>query len=330
MPQLRQNPITGEWVVIAPERAKRPSDFIAQRFVRTDIKESCVFCVTGTVYEKERLQSFETELVYVVPNKYPAFIEDPEACSPRSVGVESNFYSTRPSTGGHDVVVVKDHATSLTEFDAKTWHDLLHVTRNRVAHFYHSCNVAHVMPIYNHRHEAGASIYHPHSQLFASNIIPNHIAHELHHSERYFEDKGSCIFCDLVHHEREESRRVVYETTSFIAFTFYAARFPFELWVLPKRHMTRFERIDDSLMYELSHFLEKVFTNLGEKLNNPPLNYVIHTLPSTVKDADYYHWHLEITPRLSNYGGYEIGSGVVIDVMSPETAARYLSTKKAR
>lgn len=321
MPQLRQNIITGEWVVIAPERAKRPTDFVTKRPVRTDDAASCPFCQSRP---NGHDRGNETEHVYVIPNKYPAFVEDASQCSPRSFKTENGFYTTKPSTGGHDVLVIKDHATSLTGFSEAIWTDLFSVTRARVEHFYRSKNVLHAMPIYNHRAEAGASIAHPHAQLFAANVVPNQIARELAQTEEYFSDNGSCAFCDLIVHETREKVRLLYESETFIAFTCYAARFPFETWILPKSHAAKFEDVSAQEIGELAHTMRTTVGLLDAALDDPPLNYFIHTLPSTIEDARHYHWHLEIAPRLTNYGGYELGSGMVIDVMSPELAAQHL------
>ncbi|MBI2589761.1 galactose-1-phosphate uridylyltransferase [Candidatus Berkelbacteria bacterium] len=323
MPQLRQNIVTGEWVVIAPERAKRPTDYIVKRAVRTDAAAECNFCIHGSAY-LERLPSFETERVYVIPNKYPAFLEDSKRCSSRSAQIENGFYTVRPSTGGHDVVIIKEHAINLPEFTPEVWHDLNTMIQKRVEYFYTTCNVVSVMPIYNHRNEAGASILHPHAQIFASNVVPNTIGHELHGAKQYFEKNGACVFCDLITHERELSKRIVFESETFIAFTFYAARFPFEIWLLPKGHSSRFEGIDGGKLAAFGEAMRQTLGALDQTLDDPPLNYAIHTLPASVESADHYHWHVEITPRLSTYGGFEIGSGMIIDVMSPEDAAKYL------
>lgn len=180
------------------------------------------------------------------------------------------------------------------------------------------------MLIYNQGVGAGASIHHPHAQIMASNIIPNYISKEVAGSERYFENNGSCVFCDLTSHEKTSKTRVIEETANFIAFTFYAARFPFEVWVLPKLHSAHFEDEKDEILPELSKVMRSVIAKIGKTLERPALNFFLHDLPTTLDRADYYHWHIEIAPRVSTYGGYELGSGTVIDVMAPEDAAEFL------
>ena len=323
MPQLRQNIITGEWVVIAPERAKRPSDFVLSSVARQQKKEECPFCVGGEAY-KNRYREFETKDIYVIPNKYPAFVESEAHVSPRSYKVENDFYRVRPSMGGHDVVVIKDHELDLHEFDRKTWTSLFEMFKLRYEHYDKDHFANYVLPIYNHGPQAGASIEHPHAQIFTSPIIPNIVEREVHHTQNYFEHNGACAFCDLVAHEKHEKIRVVAENRDFIAFTQFAARFPFETWILPKKHKSCFEHITGDEISALAKICRDTFGKIGHVLNNPPLNFFIHSSPTMFEENVYYHWHLEIGPRLSTYGGYELGGGVVIDVVSPEKAAMYL------
>ncbi len=326
VPELRQNIITGDWVVIAPERAKRPSDFITSDTIKTQNKGTCPFCIDKSEY-KRRIKRFDTKNIWVIENKYPAFIEVAAKDIIRSYKVENDFYRARPSTGGHDVVVIKDHDIDMPKFTRQIWYELLLTFSARYKYFDENCNVAYTMPIYNHNQAAGASIEHPHAQIFASNIIPNLISKEVHHTEKYFEHNGSCAFCDLIKHEQKFKKRIIFENSNFIAFTFYAARFPFEIWILPKNHASKFENETKSLYLSLSECLIDVFGKLDSTLNDPPVNFFFHTTPNTITNSDYYHWHIEIAPRVTGYGGYEMGSGNVINVVSPEQTAYYLKDK---
>ena len=323
MPQLRQNPITGHWVVIAPERAKRPSDFVQPKSEPKKKHNDCPFCPTGQAY-KDRIQGFESDEIYIAKNKFPAFVEDPKAASPRSFQVENGFYRARPSVGGHDVIVVKDSSVNLPTFPSRIWKELLDSFRSRMIYFRDILGVESSMPIYNYLQAAGASIDHPHAQLFASNIVPNQLAREVHNAYDHFNHHGVCVFCELVKHELQQKVRVIAESEHFVAFTFYAARFPFESWILPKAHADRFENAEASIYEDLSQLLPKVFGMYHTVLNDPPLNFYIHTLPNSLDQADFFHWHMEITPRISTYGGFELGGGMIIDIVSPEHAAEFL------
>jgi len=322
VPQLRQNIITGEWVVIAPERAKRPNDYVTADTVKVQSKTDCNFCEGRNAFN-ERIKKYDTPNIYISPNKFPAFFELKDHCSPKSYKLEDEFYRARPSSGGHDIVVIKDHDLDLPHFTKTIWIDLLEAFKKRYIYFKEKC-ATYTMPIYNHGREAGASVEHPHAQIFASNIIPNIISTELHHSEKYYEHNGSCVFCDLIKHEKEFKKRVLFENKDFIAFTFYAARFPFEVWIMPKNHECSFENQSNESYKLLSDALIDVFNRLNSTLNDPPLNFFIHNLPNTVKETQHYHWHIEVAPRITGYGGYEMGSGIIIDVFSPEIAAKFL------
>jgi len=325
LPQLRQNIVTGDWVVIAPERAKRPQDFIIPKSVKVADKRKCPFCIGSEGYKaNEKVHNAASEHIYVIENQYPAFIDDDKHASVRSFYPEEGFYRARASVGDHEVVVIKNHETDLMHLEVPIMTELLEMIRARYIFMKEHEKVVSIMPIYNHGAEAGASMDHPHAQIFASGIVANTVEREMHGADKYFGINGNCVFCDLIAHEKHEKVRIVEENADFLAATFYAARFPFETWIYPKKHQSQFEIISNSEMKGLAENLYATLHKIDETLDNPPLNLYIHTLPTISEDSASYHWHLEITPRVSSFGGYEIASDVVIDVMSPEEAADYL------
>lgn len=327
MPQLRQNIITGEWVVFAPERAKRPSDYIAINKRKRQNKDNCPFCVDSKNSEyNNRIKRYDDKLSYIIPNKYPAFIEKDDESISKIYKVEDGFYNMKMALGGHDVIVVKDHDIDPPKFSQAVWEDLFDVYVKRLRYYDDLENVNYAMPIYNYGPEAGASLDHPHSQIFASSIVPNNIVRELTHCGTYYAEHKKCAFCDLIEHEISENTRIIFENDHFIAFTFYAARFPFEVWILPKKHQSHFYQITPSQRESLAKICRQVFNRLDVVLNDPPFNYFLHSGPlkGETEEMKDYHWHLEVAPRLATYGGFEMGSGVIIDIINPETAADYL------
>jgi len=331
MPQLRQNIITGEWVVIAPARSKRPDDYIRaqKREVKDELASACVFCLNGSEF-KRRLKNFDNKHTWTIQNKFPAFACDEKECSDRtrSYYPEHQFYRAKAAVGEHDVIVVKDHETTLPKFTTQIWSDLIETIQLRMIEHHRNEVVNHIMPIYNHGPEAGASVAHPHAQIFSGPVIPNIINRELDGSQRYFENNGVCVFCDMTRHEKTEKLRLVAENDHFIAFTFFAARFPFEIWILPKKHQSNFERLSRTQRQALSEIMQNIFKRLDKLLANPSLNWWIHSLPTILDNSDSYHWHIEIAPRLTGYGGFEMGSGMVIDIQDPEESAEYLRKTK--
>ena len=325
MPQLRQNIITGDWVVIAPERAKRPQDFVIPKSVKIADKTKCPFC-EGTVGYKnnEKIKGAASRNIYVIDNKFPAFVEEEKKASIRSFYPEKGFYRAKPSIGKHEVVVLKDHETDIFHFTKDLTYELLEMIRERYLWMKKNTNVVSIMPIYNHGAEAGASLDHPHAQIFASGIVANTVGLEMRGANRYYGINGACVFCDIIKHETREKVRIVYQNEDFLAATFFAARFPFETWIYPKKHESQFELTSKKSMESFSEVLTETLHRLDKTLDSPPLNLYIHTLPTIESDSADFHWHLEITPRVSNFGGFELGSETVIDVMSPEDAADYL------
>ncbi|MFA7243827.1 MAG: galactose-1-phosphate uridylyltransferase [Patescibacteria group bacterium] len=325
MPQLRQNIITGEWVVIAPERAKRPQDFVIPPSVKVSDKSKCPFCEGSEGYKQnEKVRRAATTNFYVIENKFPAFVEKESKTQLRSFYPEEGFYRARPAVGDHEVIIAKNHDENLIAFDSSKITEMLEVIQDRYIDMKNVEGVVSVMPIYNQGAEAAASIEHPHAQIFASGIVANNVGREMDGAERYYGINGVCVFCDIIKHEKKEKIRIVYENDNFIAITFFAARFPMETWILPKNHESEFENTPKSHMKSLGESLHCVLQKMEKNVKNIPLNFYIHSLPNTFENSASYHWHLEITPRLANYGGYELGSGVIIDIMSPEEAAEYL------
>ncbi len=327
MPQLRQNFITGDWVVIAPERAKRPNEYVTPDTVKKQPKAKCPFCPGKPAYQT-RIKEYDTPHTYLIRNKYPAYVESKKEISPRAFKVENRFYRVREAIGGHDVQIIKDHDLDLPKFPKEVWMELFEAAIRRFNFFRKEKGNEYTMWIYNHGPEAGASIEHPHAQIFSSPIIPNVISKELEHTQNYYEENGRCAFCDMLAHEKQEKVRIVAENSHFLAFTFFAARFPFEVWLLPKEHQTIFEHITRPDLEALAEIIREVLTTYDKALNDPPLNIYLHNIPHTIGETHYYHWHLEFAPRLTGYGGYELGSGVIIDVYSPEEAAKFLRGKK--
>lgn len=322
IPQLRQNIITGEWVVIAPERAERPSDFVIPATRNVKPVENCPFCL-GSPAHQLRYKECDTPLTYTIPNKFPAFVSEGQH-EVRSYYAEDGFYRAKPATGGHEIIVINNHDDRLPAFSHETMVDMLETFKGRYQYYRDQPQVEYVMAIYNHGQAAGASIEHPHAQLFASSIVPNHILKEKHGSERYYEINGRCVFCEMIDHERREQVRFLGENDDYVMFTFFAARFPFEIWVLPKDHHSTYEEIPTDQIQSLSHLFRQALQLLDKTLKDPSVNFFIHSLPTTSEKADYYHWHIEIAPRVATYGGFEMGGSTVIDVVSPEQAAEFL------
>lgn len=318
MPVLRQNIVTGDYVIIAPDRAKRPRDYVRSKPPKVP-QEGCPFCAKGKAME-DVIKNASTENVFVIPNKFPVF-----NMKQRIVLQSSRRYFSTSSMGGHEVIIFKNHFKDFADLTPKAIDEILEVYQQRIKYYYNDPDIEFVLLIHNHGPESGATVAHPHSQLFASSIVPVNLINELEGSRRYLKKEGCCVFCDIIKEEKSERSRIVAENDHFLAFTFFAPRFPFETWILPKDHSPYFEKIQGHNREHLAQIMHQVLAIIDLKLGDPGYNLYIHTTPiSTYGGKDYYHFHVEITPRLSFWGGFELGAGIPIDVISPEKAALFL------
>jgi UDPglucose--hexose-1-phosphate uridylyltransferase len=261
--------------------------------------------------------------VRVVPNTFPA-LQIEGGLDRRGEGL----YDKMHGVGAHEVVIEgPGHDADLTDLTVDHLERVLAAYRERCLDLHRDKRFRYVLIFKNHGPAAGATLEHTHTQLIATPIIPLILQEELEGSRRYYELKERCIFCDIVAQETDENngRRVVSVTDHFLAIEPFAPRFPFETWILPRTHRASFPAMSDGAeVRDLAAMLKDTLTRLNRALDRPPFNFVIHTAPVAEGDVDYYHWHLEIMPKLTRVAGFEIGSGFYINPTPPEDAAQYL------
>jgi UDPglucose--hexose-1-phosphate uridylyltransferase len=196
---------------------------------------------------------------------------------------------------------------------------------DRYRHHAKDPKLEHVLILYNHGRPAGASLEHPHSQLYAICLVPPMFSDELHGARRFQQEQQGCVFCQTLDDERRAGTRIVFENEAFVVFAPYAARTPFETWIMPRRHAASFGDLDLSKEKSaLAEALQLTLKALREGLNDPPFNYFIHSAPLKVDVNDEFHWHLELIPKLSTAAGFELGTGMWINVVKPEESAAFL------
>lgn len=326
MPELRQDPITKKWVIIATERSKRPSDFP----IKQDKKKggNCPFCKGNEDKTPPEIMAYREQgtnrdtpgwWIRVVPNKFPAL--QPGASEPE----KQNFYLTRPGAGAHEVLVESpEHDSSLANHSTQQIREIFHAWRDRYQALVNQDQIKYIQIFKNEGAVAGASLEHPHSQLIATPLIPPVVAEELTGSQSYHETQGKCIYCEMIKQETQEKTRLVAENEHFLVFCPFASRFPFETWVITKQHQASFEEIKDEQLQDMSEIIQGTIQKTAGLLNYPPYNMVLHSAPVGYNNVAYYHWHLEIFPRLTIVAGFEWGTGIIINPTPPETAAKYL------
>lgn len=339
MPELRQSPITREWVIIAPERSSRPHQFTShkaeERITELEIegKASCPFCpgredicgeATLTYYKECSSENGKSEWsLRVVPNKFPALVEGGETS--RAAEGDGNFFIKMNGVGNHEVVIEHpDHFQTIAKMPLKAVEGVVSSYIARYQELIKRPNVELVTIFRNNGPGAGTSIRHPHSQIIASPIVPMHIRHVMEEAMRYFDTMGRCVYCTMIEQERIIGKRIILETEHFIAIAPFFSRSPFEIWILPKIHRASFGKISDIEAKDLASVLIDILKRLYHGLDNPDYNYMIHSAPYQEDPADYYHWHLQILPKCYEVAGFELGSGIYLNTTIPEENARYL------
>lgn len=332
MPELRQNPATKDWVIIATERAKRPEDFkpLKPPPETPEQVKACAFCEgheESTPPETLSFRAFGTKpntpgwWIRIIPNKFPALTPDG---SLNRTKIE-DFFLHMDGFGLHEVLIESpNHEQSIAVMAQKQVEEIFLAYRERFITLSQDPRFEMVMIFKNHGPSAGTSVRHPHSQIIATPIIPQHIRHRLEEAMRYFDDNGRCVYCDMVGKELETKTRIVYETENYISFVPFAQRSPFETWIISKTHASSFSSVPPVLIKELSyiakHTLGKIFTSLKD----PDYNFIIHSSPCHEKDVEYFHWYIEIVPRVSAVAGFEMGSNIYINTVIPEESAKFL------
>jgi UDPglucose--hexose-1-phosphate uridylyltransferase len=328
MPELRKDPIVGRWVIIATERIRRPSDF--PRRARPESPAPCVLCPGREAETPPEILAYRDPAhpladtpgwrVRVVPNKFPALRVEGDL-ERRGQGV----YDLMNGVGAHEVIVESpDHARGLGRLPVAAVADVLRACRERILDLARDDRFRSVVVFKNHGAEAGATLVHPHSQLIATPVVPLVVADEVHGARAYHDYRERCLFCDIVRQESAERVRIVADDARVVAFAPFAARVPFETWVLPRRHGAAFELADDAELASVAAVVTTLLAKLDRALGDPPYNLVLHSAPFGAGESPSYHWHLEIVPQLVGLAGFELGSGFHINPVPPEDAARLL------
>lgn len=323
--QLRQDIVTGDWVVIAVGRGKRPEDFQKKEEFSQEISEKeCLFCDPEKSGQEKDVLIYNTNdndwTLRVFPNKFPAFTPPKGKLVHQSEGP----YFWMEGIGYHEVIVTRDHQKSIGQMEDWQVGEILDAFQTRYLDLMNKKSVRYIEIFHNQGKSAGASIVHPHSQLVAVPVISPYIESELSGAEDYFSKNKQCVYCAMIGWEKKEGGRVVFENENFLAFCPFASRVAFEVWLMPKKHSPYFERINDEQKMMGGEALNQVLRKIGKVLNNPDYNFYLHTAPCDGRDYPHYHWHIEILPKTSLWAGFELSTGIEISTIEPETASEYL------
>jgi UDPglucose--hexose-1-phosphate uridylyltransferase len=325
MSELRQDPTTLEWVIIATERARRPDEFRLERRT-TELPAydpNCPFCPGNEHLTPPETYSVSGEggwRVRVVPNKFAALA--PTGGNRRT---ERGSFRSMEGYGLHEVVIETPlHNGSLATAPVEQVEAVLRTYRQRQRALNEDRQVKLVVMFKNHGERAGTSLVHPHTQIVATPVVPPLIRRKFEVAIRLYDSTGRCVFMDMMHDELAEGSRIVMDTPWFVAFHPFASRAPFETWVMPKEHRSSFADSSDETLRNLASVLRSLLARMHRGLNNPDYNLIIHSAPIGDENREYFLWHLQIIPRLTDIAGFELGSGIYITTAAPEETAEFI------
>jgi UDPglucose--hexose-1-phosphate uridylyltransferase len=328
MPELRRDPIVGRWVIIATERARRPSDL--HREPPPPQPGLCPFCpgnedkTPREVYVAGRAPSAPQNSpgwrVRVVPNRFPALKIEGDL-DRQAEGI----YDRMNGIGAHEVIIEGPvHDRAMEDLSPGDLTEVLFSFKARMLDLRNDLRFKYILLFKNQGHLAGASLEHAHSQLIALPVVPRQVVEEIEGARRHFEHKERCIFCDIVGQERKDRSRLVYENDEFVVFAPWAPRSPFETWIVPKRHESNYEAEPKERLGYCAQALGTTLRRLAAALGNPAYNFIVHSNPLRDASSQSYHWHIEVMPALTQVAGFEWGSGFHINPVPPEEAAEFL------
>lgn len=322
--EFRQDIVSGDWILIAPLRSRRPDQFrIGNPRLRAP-KGGCPLEIAGERGNGKLIFSWPTKKIWrirVITNKYPVI-------TPRKTRTLIKKKGPIPvidGVGHHEMVVTRDHNANFPKLNPADALLVFQAFQSRYQEFSKDKNILYVSLMHNWGPTAGASIYHPHYQIVAIPLVPPDIEHSLEGSRRYFEAKRKCVHCVQIDWEKKQKKRIIFESKHAIAFCPFVSREPFELRIFPKNHISFFEDTDEKSLKDIVEALQLSLKKLEVALHDPDYNFFIHT--ALIKNRNRYknyHWHIEVIPRTNISAGFELETAIEINPLDPDDAAAIL------
>lgn len=326
VPELKKDPISGRWVIIARQRAKRPHQ-LGEAAHAAARPEPCPFCPGNEALTPPEVLAYRNRdsqanapgwTVRVVPNKYPALADAGEKASARDP-----IYQSRHAVGVHEVIIESpQHVASMAALSAEQITLVLRAYRERIREIKKNPRWRYTLIYKNQGQGAGATLEHVHSQLIALPAPPAQAQAELDRAGRYYDATRRCIYCDLLEREKGATARLILDADRFIVFCPYAPRFAYETWILPTEHIASFEQVSDHALSHLASVIKDLTARLNRALDDPPFNYLIQSIRS--RAGAPCHWRIEFLPQIARAAGFEWGTGIHVNGVAPEDAARLL------
>ncbi len=324
MSELRQDLVSGDWILLAPGRATRPRFLDAKRKLRKPLpKRKCPFEDLSTASSEPPLflsPEGKNWNIAVIRNKYPAVTEDGEHSKPFHHGI----YLGRMAIGTHNLLITRDHYAPFAALPVADAVSVFATIREFHRAAAKDACVRYISSFYNYGTLAGSSVWHPHYQMLALPITPDHVEHSLRGASDYFRKHKRCVRCDIIRAERMEKTRVIAENAHAVAIAPYASKKPFEISVLPKHHFSSLRDTSPAALRGVALLTREIAGRFKRYLNDPDFNFYIHDTPFGKHDHRHHHWHVEMVPRMTTDAGFELSTSIIINIVDPDHAAAIL------
>lgn len=325
--EFREDLVSGEWVLFATGRAQRP-ELVKKEKPKTKVlpKSQCPFEDPekyGNVVVAEYLNKERNDwAIKVAKNKYPAVLEG-GACLSQKAGP----FNTHEAVGRHEVVIFREHDKHLHDFSKEELASAFKVYQERYWTMTDGDCGKYALIFHNYGSNAGASVSHPHSQIISIPVLPPDIKRSINGSEKFYKEHHKRIYDVMIYWERDEKKRVICENQHFIAFCPFVSKTPYEVRIFPQVSHAHFEKMPEEQLNYLGEILLLVLKKIQSALKNPDYNFFIHTAPlerMTTDAHEFYTWHIEVLPKISTVGAFELGSGIDVNTIDPDDSAKLL------
>ena len=318
--QLRLDPLTGRWVVVSTRRAERPEAFVVRsEEVQADTSRPCPFCPGHEEDSPPALETYGPSgrwLVRVVPNLYPAFSGD----EPFVVTNRGPVFTQATAGGIHEILILSpEHDASWSMLSNEQTGLVMAALRDRIEEHSQHPSLRYSQAILNSGREAGASLEHPHGQLLGMSFVPRELAEEQARFARFAE---SCLLCTTIQAEEAEGYRVIHADDRVVVVCPFWSATPYEMLVVPRHHTPHLYRSGTEDLVAVGLALKSSLGQLREVVGDVAYNLVFHSAPYRVNDP--FHWHVHVWPKATTRAGFEMGTGVAINIVNPEQAADQL------
>ena len=346
MIEYRQNPVTGEWVIIAEARGRRPDSFEpAPPSPRPARLDSCPFCPGNERQTPPEVYAVRDDYatvdkegwrIRVVPNKYPAVKIDAEGVpTPESVAFgeqadpappeRSDLRVSMPAVGMHEVVIDSPaHDREFADLDRDQAEQVVLTLRHRCAMIVQAREVRHVSVFKNRGAAAGATLEHPHFQIIATSLIPSGLKKTIERAEGFSRERQTPLMRSMLDEELAAGTRIISTNDEFVTLAPWASAWSHEMWIVPREQAPFFHRMADGHVPLFTAAVTDALRRLNRVLDRPDFNLVIQNGPKWQKTEQHHCWYARIVPRTHRMAGFELGSGIHINSTPPETAAAAL------